>query len=42
MAGSEELKVEKMAPAIAVLAKGDMLMLGISAGFEEVRPFGRF
>lgn len=35
-AGSHELKVEKMAPAIAVLARAVLLV-----GFEIVKPLGR-
>lgn len=39
-AASQELKVEKMAPAMAVPVREDD-RLRFSTGFEEVRPFGR-
>ncbi len=40
-AASQELKVEKIAPAMAVPVR-EVDKLGFSTGFEEVRPFGRF
>ena len=40
-AGSPELKVEKIAPAMAVPASEEG-RFDLSAGFEMVRPLGRF